>query len=92
MVRTEFPAVHLIASSDNLGYSRGNNLGLAQARGRFAFILNPDTEVDSLALPSMVGYLDAHPDVGVLGPRLILARSIGPGLSPPFPNAHHGAF
>jgi N-acetylglucosaminyl-diphospho-decaprenol L-rhamnosyltransferase len=72
MVRAEFPAVHLIASADNLGYSRGNNLGLAQARGRYAFILNPDTELDHPALASMMGYLDANPGVGVLGPRLLL--------------------
>jgi len=64
--------VQLIASTDNLGYSRGNNLGLAQARGRYALILNPDTEVDGQALAAMLGYLDAHPAVGVLGPQLIL--------------------
>ena len=72
MVRADFPAVRLIASADNLGYSRGNNLGLAQARGRYALILNPDTELDGPALPSMLGYLDANPAVGVLGPRLVL--------------------
>jgi len=72
MVRAEFPTVQLIASTDNLGYSRGNNLGLAQARGRYALILNPDTEMDGQALAAMLGYLDAHPAVGVLGPQLIL--------------------
>ena len=73
MVRAEFPSVQLIASHDNLGYSRGNNLGLAQARGRYAFILNPDTELDDQTLPTLSAYLDAHPQVGVLGPRLVLA-------------------
>jgi len=72
MVRAEFPMVQLIASTDNLGYSRGNNLGLAQARGRYGLILNPDTEVDGQALAAMLGYLDAHPAVGVLGQQLIL--------------------
>jgi N-acetylglucosaminyl-diphospho-decaprenol L-rhamnosyltransferase len=72
MVRAEFPAVQLIASPDNVGYSRGNNLGLAQARGRYAFILNPDTELDDQTLPVMRAYLDDHPQVGVLGPRLLL--------------------
>jgi GT2 family glycosyltransferase len=72
MVRADFPAVRLIASADNLGYSRGNNLGLAQARGRYALILNPDTELDSQTIPSMLSYLDANPAVGVLGPRLVL--------------------
>jgi GT2 family glycosyltransferase len=73
MVRAEFPGVKLLASADNLGYSRGNNLGLAQARGRLALILNPDTEVMGDALTQLVAYLDSHPRVGVVGPQLILA-------------------
>jgi hypothetical protein len=72
MVRAEFPGVTLIASADNLGYSRGNNLGLRAARGRYLLILNPDTEVVDDALAQMGAYLDAHPDVGLLGPQLIL--------------------
>jgi N-acetylglucosaminyl-diphospho-decaprenol L-rhamnosyltransferase len=73
MVRAEFPAAQLIASAANLGYSRGNNLGLQQARGRYAFILNPDTELMGDGLTRMRAYLEANPRVGVLGPQLILA-------------------
>ena len=73
MVQAEFPQVTLIASRDNLGYSRGNNLGLARAHGRYALILNPDTELIGDALGRMGAYLDEHPRVGVVGPQLILA-------------------
>lgn len=73
MVRREFPGVRLVARSENLGYSRGNNLGLAEAHGRYLLLLNPDTEVEAGALEAMVDYMDAHPDVGVLGPRLVFA-------------------
>ena len=73
MVRAEFPFVRLIACSDNVGYSRGNNLGLAQARGQYALILNPDTQLAGQSLAVMAAYLDDHPRVGVLGPRLVLA-------------------
>src|SRR5690242_10549721 len=77
MVRSEFPQVKLIASSENLGYSRGNNLGLRAATGRYLFILNPDTEIVGDALAQMLAYLESHPQVGVLGPQLISAdRSI----------------
>jgi GT2 family glycosyltransferase len=72
MVRGEFPGVKLLTSADNLGYSRGNNLGLGQARGRYALILNPDTELVGDALQRMCAYLDANPWVGVLGPQLVL--------------------
>jgi N-acetylglucosaminyl-diphospho-decaprenol L-rhamnosyltransferase len=72
MVQAEFPWVKLIASSENLGYSKGNNLGLAEARGDYAFILNPDTELVGDALARLREHMDAHPRVGVIGPQLIL--------------------
>lgn len=70
MVRGEFPWVWLIASDENLGYARGNNLGLAKATGHYLLILNPDTEIVDDALATMTRYLDAHPWVGALGPQL----------------------
>lgn len=71
MVRGEFPSVKLITSDENLGYTRGNNLGLRAATGRYLLILNPDTEVLAETLGRMLAYMDAHPRVGVLGPQLI---------------------
>lgn len=71
MVRTEFPQVHLIASSTNLGFTRGNNRGIARAGGDMILLLNPDTEVIGNALERMVAYLQAHPAVGLVGPRLL---------------------
>lgn len=71
MVRREFPHVRLIAARENLGYARGNNTGVAAARGRYLFLLNPDTVVKPDALARMVAYMDAHPAVGALGPQLL---------------------
>jgi hypothetical protein len=70
MVREAFPGVGLIANEENIGFTRGNNQGIAQCRGRVVMLLNPDTEVLGSALEVMIGYLDAHPDVGVAGPRM----------------------
>ena len=69
MVRQEFPHTHLIASQENLGYTGGNNLGARAAEGCYLLILNPDAEIIGNALEHMVAYLDAHPEVGALGPR-----------------------
>jgi GT2 family glycosyltransferase len=68
MVAAEFPAVHLIASPDNLGYTRGNNVGLQAARGRSLFILNP-IRVLGDALAVMQRCLGASA-VGLVGPQL----------------------
>lgn len=70
MVQAEFPSVRLMASPENLGYSRGNNVGLQAAQGRYLLVLNPDTEVLGESLAQMVAYMEDHPEVGVLGPQL----------------------
>lgn len=71
MVRQEFPTVHLIARADNVGFPKGNNLGLAVASGRAILLLNPDTVVLGDALPQSVAYLESHPAVGMVGCQLL---------------------
>jgi N-acetylglucosaminyl-diphospho-decaprenol L-rhamnosyltransferase len=71
MVRAAFPQVRLIANDENRGFTAANNQGLAVAQGRCLLLLNPDTEVVADALATMVRYLEAHPTVGALGPRLL---------------------
>ena len=70
MVAAEFPQVRLIANADNRGFTGGNNQGIAVAQGRYVFFLNPDTVVMDDALATMIAYMEAHPDVGVIGPQL----------------------
>jgi len=92
MVRAEFPALRLIASAENLGYSRGNNLGLRAARGRYLGLLNPDTEVQPGALAALTSYLDAHPQVGVVGPQLVYADGTPQSTRRRFPALLTGFF
>jgi hypothetical protein len=70
MLRAEFPAVRVIANSENVGFTRGNNQALAAAQGRYLFLLNPDTELRAGALQTLFDYAKAHPRVGIIGPRL----------------------
>ena len=71
MVKEEFPEVRLIANEENLGFTKANNQGILASEGRYILLLNPDTEVIGDALGAMVEYMDAHPDVGALGPMLL---------------------
>jgi GT2 family glycosyltransferase len=73
MVASEFPWVRLIASSWNRGYGAANNLAIRQALGRYVLILNPDTKLPPGAIVDTIAEMDAHPDIGALGPKLILA-------------------
>lgn len=71
MVREAFPWVKLIACDENVGFPRGNNIGLAEANGRYLLLLNPDTEIKGDALPVLVDFLSQQPDVGLVGPQLL---------------------
>lgn len=71
MVANEFPSVILLAQAENVGFPRGNNIGLERASGRLIMLLNPDTRVLGDALPAMVAYAEAHSDIGALGPQLL---------------------
>jgi len=73
LVRESHPQVQLIANPTNAGFARANNQAIAKSQGRFILLLNSDTEVLGDALARMVGYMEAHPEVGVLGPQLLNA-------------------
>lgn len=92
MVRDEFPAVKLIASDENLGYTRGNNLGLRAARGHYLLILNPDTEIVGDALAQMITYMDVHPQAGLLGPQLVYPDGTIQSTRRRFPTLATGIF
>ena len=70
-VQARFPWVTLLPLSRNVGFAKGCNVGLREAKGRHAVLLNPDTVVRRGALERCVAYLDAHPDVGIVGPQLL---------------------
>lgn len=63
--------ITLIEAPQNIGFGRGNNLGAEAARGEYIFFHNPDVTVEEDSLQKMVDYLEKHPDVGILGPKLM---------------------
>ncbi len=70
MVRRRFPRVVLVRNADNVGFARANNQAARLARGRWLFFLNNDTVVPPGALRRLIEYGRAHPEIGLLGPRL----------------------
>lgn len=71
MVRVEFGDVRLIVNAENLGFARANNIGIRASRGRYVLLLNNDTLVPPGALAALVAFMDAHPEAGAVGPRLL---------------------
>jgi GT2 family glycosyltransferase len=71
VVRQRFPWAQVIALAENRGFAGGSNAGLQRARGRHLLLLNNDTVLLPGAIESCVAFLDAHPDVGVVGGQLL---------------------
>ena len=71
MVAAEFPEFVLIRNAENRGFAAANNQGFAVARGRHVLLLNSDTLVHGEVLPRSVAWLDAHPEVGAMGCRVL---------------------
>lgn len=71
MVAAEFPEVILERNAENRGYAGGVNQGLRRASGSRVGLLGSDTRVAPDALPKMAAFLDDHPEVGAVAPRLV---------------------
>jgi GT2 family glycosyltransferase len=74
MVARDFPEVVLQRNATNAGFARANNQAARRARGRYLLFLNNDTVVPAGTLRRLVEYAEAHPEVGMIGPRLRDAR------------------
>ncbi len=63
--------LYVLENSENLGFSRANNQGIAYSEAPFVFLLNPDTEVMPGAIDALVATLKSDGRIGACGPRLI---------------------
>jgi len=71
-VRSGYPHVHLTVNTENRGFAAANNQVLPLCRGRYLYYLNPDAEwVTPGLLGKCVRYMEAHPEVGLAGTRMI---------------------
>ncbi|HEU5087354.1 MAG TPA: glycosyltransferase family 2 protein, partial [Roseiflexaceae bacterium] len=70
MVTNEFPNVLLRAKPYSRGYGAGANSGARLCHAPYVLVLNSDTEIPPGAIGALARYLDEHPSVGLVGPRL----------------------
>ena len=69
--RSRHPEVIFLQNAANLGFGSGVNAGASHARGRNLAILNPDVIVQPDTLRSMLDHLNASPNLGAIGCRLV---------------------
>jgi GT2 family glycosyltransferase len=70
-VAHEFPHVHLIRNSSNLGFAKANNIGISSSSGQYVCLVNSDVKVKPDCITRLVEYCEQHPTVGIVGPRII---------------------
>ena len=71
MVRAKFPEVHIIANTQNKGFSFANNQAIRENDSEFVLLLNPDTVVAEDTFSKILKFMDAHPDAGGLGVKMV---------------------
>ena len=71
MVSEKFPHVTVIVNQENLGFARANNQAIRRAKGEYILLLNPDTVVEDNTFSKVISFMDAHPDAGGLGVKMV---------------------
>jgi len=71
MMKQQFPEIKLISNSENLGFPKGNNIGVEQAKGEYICILNPDTIVAEDTFSKILNPSNWNSNTGIIGCKLV---------------------
>jgi GT2 family glycosyltransferase len=71
MVKREFPDIHFIGNSKNLGFGKANNQALKLSRGKYVLFLNPDTLIEENTLHVLFDFMENNQHVGIAGPKIL---------------------
>jgi GT2 family glycosyltransferase len=71
LLQREFPEVRLEQNESNLGFTHPMNQALQLAQGCYLMQLNPDTVVLPGALDNLLSFMEAHPEAGICGPKVL---------------------
>lgn len=92
ITRKLWPSAVIIVVPETLGYVRGNNVGLKQAKGRYTMYLNSDTVVYPGAFRKLIAFMDAHPNAGAVSGKILNADGTDQGVIRRFPSFMNGLF
>ncbi|MBL7074497.1 glycosyltransferase [candidate division KSB1 bacterium] len=71
LIRNRFPALKLIANSENVGFGRANNQALRLCGGDYILLINPDTMVQEDTVSKMMSFFEGHPVAGMVGCKIL---------------------
>ncbi len=85
LLRSLYPEVRVIENGRNLGFGKGNNVGIRASGGDLILLLNQDTIVHDGALDDWVRFAAAHPEAGAFGCQVLNRDGSSQGCARPFP-------
>ena len=71
LIKEKFPQINLIVNKVNTGFSVANNQAIKLAKGEYVLLLNPDTVVQEDTFTKILAFMDAHPEAGGLGVKML---------------------
>ena len=69
-LRKKYNNVEIILSSENLGYAKGNNLGLTKVKSKYALIINPDVVIDNNTIKNFFILSEKIHNFAIIGPEI----------------------
>jgi GT2 family glycosyltransferase len=71
-IKNLFSNLRIIVNRENLGYGGGNNRGIREAKGRYIFVLNSDTEIEKDCVEMLWKCIEMEQRIGVSTPKILL--------------------
>ena len=84
-IKDNYPRVQILDNGENLGFARGNNVGIARSTGEYVLILNPNTIIHDRALEKLVAFADGRPEAGAFGCQVLNRDGSYQSPARPFP-------
>lgn len=84
--KTQFPEIKLIKSDTNLGFAKGNNLGIGQSKGEYILLLNSDILLTENTIYDCLEQMKLDSKIGVLSPKLVYANGTAQSVANRFPS------
>ena len=75
-LQPRYPEVHFVANSENVGFAHANNQAIRQSQSEYVLLLNPDTVVYKETIRGTLDFLDAHPEAGGAGVRMLTREGV----------------
>jgi GT2 family glycosyltransferase len=92
VTRKLWPEAKVISVPETLGYVRGNNVGLKQAKGRYTMYLNSDTVIFPGTFQKLIDFMDQNPQAGAVSGTILNPDGSDQGVIRRFPSVMNGLF